>query len=196
MNNATDKRWLVLLVGGILLVICLVCACALAIGVLCSAGGLSIPSPLDSLPTGAVSVGDLAPDFTLKDLDGQSVTLSDLRGDHVVLIDFWATWCGPCKQEMPHLQELYEQYEDRGFVVLAVDVRESVNLVRPFVSSEGYTFPVLLDSTGNVTRQYGVRGIPAIFIVDTRGVIRKAREGYSPGVEKELARTVESLLPR
>jgi peroxiredoxin len=142
------------------------------------------------------TVGHTAPGFTLQDLNGQSVTLSDLRGTHVVLIDFWATWCGPCKQELPHVQEMYVQYKDRGFTVLAINARESANQARGFINDNNYTFPVLLDRKGEVLQQYGVRGIPSAFIVDTRGVIQKVQVGYRTGVEADLARKIESLLPR
>jgi peroxiredoxin len=144
---------------------------------------------------GSVSVGGQSPDFTLPDLSGQSVTLSKLRGN-VVVVDFWATWCGPCKAELPSLQDLYVRYKARGLVVLAVDVGESASLVKTYVSGQNYTFTVLLDSTSEVARRYGVNGIPATFVVDTQGVIRKTTVGYAPGAEKELEQAITPLLPR
>jgi len=184
---------LILLVVGILIV-GLVCVCLLG-GAVCVMGWLTVPPLPGPQPAGGTSAGSTAPDFTLQDLDGRSVTLGELRGQ-VVLIDFWATWCTPCKHEMPHLQDMYERYRDRGFTVLAVDVGESANQARPFIEGEGYTFPVLLDSQSKVFRQYGVRALPTVFVVDTQGVIREVKVGYASGSERELARIVESLLPR
>ena len=194
-ETKTSRRpwWIVLLVVG-LLVVCLACVCVLA-GIV-ALGAISLPAiALDGQPTGKVSAGNPAPDFTLSDLNGQSVTLSQLRGS-VVVVDFWATWCGPCKEELPHLQALYARYKSRGLIVLALDVGESANTARSYVSSKNYTFTVLLDSKSTVVQQYGVRGIPATFIVDTQGIVRKTTMGYSASMEKELEQAIVPLLPR
>ncbi len=111
-----------------------------------------------------------APDFTLPDLDGNQVTLSDLRGQ-AILINFWATWCPPCRLEMPGIQAVYEQYQDQGFRVLAVDIQEPPDTVRAFVEEMGLTFTILLDETGAVSQQYQVRGIPTSFFVNRQGTI-------------------------
>jgi peroxiredoxin len=141
-------------------------------------------------------VGYTAPDFTLKDLNGQSVTLSSLRGKNVVFLDFWATWCGPCKAELPHVQNLHNTYKDRGLKILAIDLSEAAGVVQGFINDNHYSFAVLLDLTGNVTQnQYGVKGIPTMFIIDTQGIVRKVRIGYLPGVEKELEDAIIPLLP-
>lgn len=155
--------------------------------------GTSTP-PIPQPPEGQ-TVGYTAPDFTLSGLDSQSITLTSLRGTHVVLIDFWATWCGPCKEELPHIQDMYNRYKDRGFTALVINVRESDALAGGFIADKRYTFPVLLDRNGEVLQRYGVRGIPTAFILDTQGVIQKVQVGYRAGVETELAHVIESLLP-
>lgn len=126
-------------------------------------------SPQPTAPPVGLEKGNTAPDFTLTDLEGNQVTLSDLRGQ-VVMINFWATWCGFCRVELPVIQSVYETHRDSGFVVLAIDVQESAKLVGAFVEDMGMTFPVLLDS-GEVTYLYDVRGLPMSFFIDQNGVI-------------------------
>lgn len=121
--------------------------------------------------------GFRAPEFTLTTLEGQPMTLSELRGQPV-LINFWATWCPPCRAEMPHLQVAYEAHRDQGLVLLAVDQMESAQVVAAFReqyairSANALTFPILLDSDGSVSVQYRVRAIPTSFFVDRDGIIR------------------------
>lgn len=189
-----SKRWLIVLAVSVLLVACLFCG---GISTWCVVGHPSMPLPLpDLLPMGSISVGDPAPDFTLLDLNGQTVTLSSLR-DNVVLINFWTTTCKPCLVELPYLQQLYTRYKDRGLIVLATAVYTvgSDAPIRAYVADQGYTFPVLLDSRG-ISRQYGVRGIPATFIVDAQGIVRHVQVGYGPGVDKALEEIIRPLLPR
>jgi peroxiredoxin len=117
-----------------------------------------------------VKVGNTAPDLRLANLEGKEVSLSDLRGQPV-LVNFWAVWCGFCRVELPEMQEVYEAYKDKGFVILAVDVQEEKPPVQDFVNELGLTFPVLLDTKGEVTRSYRVRGLPTSYFVDPNGVI-------------------------
>ena len=113
----------------------------------------------------------LAPDFALPDLDGQAVRLSGHRGQ-VVLVNLWATWCPPCREEMPSMETLYRTLKDRGFVLLAVSEDEKgAEAVRPFVAEAKVSFPVLLDPQGEVGRKYGVWGYPESFVVDREGRI-------------------------
>lgn len=116
----------------------------------------------------APEVGAMAPDFTLQNLDGEMVTLSELRGE-VVLINFWATWCGPCRQEMPAIEARYNR---GGFQVLAVDFGETAEQVQGFLDEIGVLLPVLLDSDGAVQELYRVRGYPSTFIIDENGIVR------------------------
>jgi len=111
-------------------------------------------------------------DFTLESLAGGKVSLASYKGK-VVLLSFWATWCGPCKQEMPEMEALYQKLKPRGFEVVAVDMMEDKAVVADFVKKSGYTFPVLLDHTGEVGggQMYNARAIPTNYIVDKSGRI-------------------------
>ena len=107
--------------------------------------------------------------ITLEALDGSLVNLADYRG-HVVLVNFWATWCGPCRSEMPELDAYYQAHRHEGFVLLAVNAGERSEKVRDFIARGGYTFPVLLDSDGVAARAFGgIRGMPTSFVLDGRG---------------------------
>jgi thiol-disulfide isomerase/thioredoxin len=111
----------------------------------------------------------MAEDFTLEALDGSKASLSSFKGK-VVLLSFWATWCGPCKEEMPAMQTLYQKLRDKGFEVVAVDMMEDKAAVAKFVKTAGYTFPVLLDSTGAIGGgAYAARAIPTNYVVDKGG---------------------------
>jgi len=139
----------------------------------------------------------MSEDFTLEGLDGTKVSLSSFRGK-VVLLSFWATWCGPCKQEMPDMQTVYEKLKGRGFAVVAVDLMEDKATVSGFVKRSGYTFPVLLDSTGEVGGEglYGARAIPTNYLIDKSGRIigRKIGIDGPTWVSPERSALFDSLL--
>jgi thiol-disulfide isomerase/thioredoxin len=120
--------------------------------------------------------GFLAPDFTLVTLDGTTVQLSDLRG-RPVLINFWASWCGPCRAEMPHIEAAYEAHSDEGLIVLGIDQLESPPLVADFVEEFNLTFPIPLDRDGLVSEAYRARALPTSFFVDANGIIRETFTG-------------------
>lgn len=141
---------------------------------------------------GGLPAGEPAPEFTLEDLDGNQVALADQRGK-VVLVDFWATWCGPCVQELPHIQEIHERYQEQGLVVLAISTDDGKAAVRSFIEEKGYTFPVLFGKAG-VKADYAVQGIPVVYMIDRGGLIRFHHVGFGPGGEKRLADEVERLL--
>jgi peroxiredoxin len=124
---------------------------------------------------GPPGVGVAAPDFTLLNLDGQPVSLSEWRG-RPVLINFWASWCGPCQIEMPAIQAVYEKHQEDGFVVLAVAVDDSAKNVRRFIDERGLTFQILMDD-GKVSRAYRVFGLPASFFVGADGKIAAVHNG-------------------
>ena len=111
--------------------------------------------------------GTPAPDFTLQTVDGRMVSLSDFRGKAVV-VNFWATWCPPCRSEMPDLQQTYSERAD-DVVVLAIDVQEAREPVRRFVEQYGLTFPILLDTNGDVTQSFGIQSLPTSFFIDREG---------------------------
>ena len=133
-----------------------------------------------------------APDFELRNLEGDDVRLSDYRGQ-IVLLNFWATWCGPCREELPHVQKLHEGYGDRGLVVIAVSTDGTKSPVSRFISREGYSFVVLM-ADGPVQQDCGVGGIPVTFFIDREGVIRHVKEGFGPGGAAELEEQVVALL--
>ena len=137
-------------------------------------------------------IGKLAPDFTLKGLDGQEVSLSDLRGKPV-LLNFWAIWCGPCRLEMPFLQEIYDKWAGQELVLLAINLQEDPNNVREFVEGAGFSFPVLLTPGNEIPLAYNIRGIPATFFIDTDGVIRDIKVGAFFGVEDIESRLVKIM---
>ncbi len=147
-------------------------------------GGL-IPSPRE---------GFLAPDFTLESLSGDQISLSDMRGK-VVVLNLWASWCPPCRAEMPALQRVYQENQERGLEVLAVNMtaQDSLADVEAFVQEFNLTFPVLLDTGGEVGNAYLMRALPTTFFIDREGVIQRVIVG-GPMSEITLQSTVEQLL--
>ncbi len=122
-----------------------------------------------------VAVGNKAPDFELQTLTGETVKLSDYRGKKV-LVNLWASWCPPCRAEMPDIQELYEEYKDQGFVVLGVNLtttEKENNSVKPFVEEFGLTFPILMDIRNEVGRTYQAVSIPTSYFIDSEGIIHQ-----------------------
>jgi peroxiredoxin len=117
-----------------------------------------------------------APDFTLQTADGTVLRLSDLRGQ-VVVLNFWATWCPPCRIEMPALQEVYVAYRERGLEVLAVNMQEGSGQTSAFAAENGLTFPILFDPDGAVSSRYRVTSLPTTLFVDRKGVIREVAVG-------------------
>lgn len=124
--------------------------------------------------------GSIAPDFRLQNLDGEEVQMSDFRG-HPVLINLWATWCGPCRLEMPAIQDRFELYEQEGLVVLAVDFDEPVSAVNDFRDELGLTFQILLDPGAKVQKIYRNRNYPSSFFIDEAGVIQVHHIGVMTG---------------
>ncbi len=109
-----------------------------------------------------------APDFELENLAGESVRLSSLKGN-VVFLNFWATWCPPCRAEMPSMQTLFEKFSDEDFEIIAIDLQESKRTVTNFVEERDFTFPVVIDKSGRVGGTYGARSIPTTYLIDKRG---------------------------
>ena len=141
---------------------------------------------------GAISVGQPAPDFTLEDLSGHPVTLSSYRNQKVVLMDFWATWCGPCRMAMPDLQTLADKFKDGNFEILSLNQGESADQVRDFLQRRKYTFHALLDPGSAVGNQFGVQAIPTLVLVDKKGVVQFIRIGYAEN-EDNLWKLVTKL---
>ena len=164
-----------LIVGAILLV-------ALWVGVGCT------PEPLVVAP----EVGALAPDFSVYDLDGKPLALSELRPNPVVLV-FWTTQCPYCREELGMMQAVYEEKAKEGLAVVAIDVGEDQSTVEPFVESEGYTFAVALDTERTVSADYRIERIPATFLIDSEGVIQLIKIGAFAS-EEEILQKLELIM--
>ncbi len=141
----------------------------------------------------AVGISDEAPDFTLKSLDGNNLRLEEFRGK-VVLINFWASWCGPCRQEMPLLDRLHNRYEDTGFTVLGVNVEGDSKPAQEIVDKTNVTFPVLIDEGQKVSERYDLEAMSSTIVIDRDGVIRYIHLGYKPGDESKYVEVVKKLI--
>ncbi len=161
------------------------------------------PTRVGGLPTSETGIGPLdsrrplkgepAPDFALRDLGGNVVKLSDLRGK-VVWLNFWATWCAPCKKELPDIQKLYDEMREDGLVVLAINKEESAEDAGSFMRSRDLSLPVLLDSDGAVYGQYRLQGLPDSFFIDREGNIAAIYFGFL-NEKKMRERLAEAGLP-
>jgi peroxiredoxin len=149
-----------------------------------STGG-EIPAPKE---------GFLAPDFSLQTPEGETLTLSELRGQ-AVLVNLWATWCPPCRSEMPAIQNLYDEYKEQGFMVLAVNMtyQDNPQAVLPFTQENNLTFPILLEETGEMARKYELRSLPSSFFINRKGTIQEVVIG-GPMSEALLRTRIESIL--
>ena len=134
-----------------------------------------------------------APDFTLRSVGGANLRLAEQRGQ-VVLVNFWATWCGPCLQEMPHLNRLHDRYRASGFVLLGVNIDDDPRAATALAIKLGLRFPVLLDTDKKVSRVYDMSAMPATLLIDRDGRVRHIHRGYRDGVEKTYEEQVRSLL--
>jgi peroxiredoxin len=134
-----------------------------------------------------------APDFTLKSLDGKNIKLSEQAGN-VVLLNFWASWCGPCRKERPLLNELHEKYGALGFSVLGVNVEQDTAQARRFLADNPVVFPVLLDTENRVSQAYQVVAMPTTAIIDRHGRVRYLHKGYKDGDEKVYRKVVKRLV--
>ncbi len=156
-------------------------------------GGQDAPPPMPR-QAAAASLGSPAPDWTLPDSNGQMVSLQSLRGQ-VVVLDFWATWCGPCKMAMPGLQKLHDHFKDKPVKVFGVNCLERSPNADPmaYIKQRGYTYPQLLQGSA-AANAYGVRGIPAFFVIDREGKILYQGAGYDPSLDQRLTEIIKSAL--
>lgn len=126
-----------------------------------------------------IQIGNKAPDFTLYDLDGNPVKLSDFDGKKR-MVNFWATWCPPCRVEMPHMQRIWEDYQDDDIVILAVNLthtEKSNEVIQQFAQQYDLTFPIVLDEKGDITVEYQVFAYPTSYMIDSSGIIRQRFQG-------------------
>ncbi len=151
--------------------------------------GTPSPSPDRTFTTGPFTppsepdlLGKAAPEFTLPDVDGREITLASLRGKPI-LLDFWATWCEPCRAATPHIQALHDQYKDKSLMVLGIDTNEPAETARKYFVEQKYTFANLLGSGSDVIRNYGANGIPLVILIDKDGVVRYVHRGWGTGMD-------------
>jgi thiol-disulfide isomerase/thioredoxin len=138
--------------------------------------------------------GNPAPDFTLEMLDGGSMQLSAHKGRHVVILDFWASWCGPCRTAMPIVARVAEQFKDKGVVLYAVNLRETPDRARAFLERANLSLKAPMDVTGAVAVKYGVTAIPRLILIDKNGVVAKVHPGMSPDLERQLVRDIQAVI--
>jgi peroxiredoxin len=143
----------------------------------------------------SVELTQPAPDFTLKSLAGENLRLKEYRGK-VVLVNFWASWCGPCRQEMPILDKIHQRYAPMGFTVLGVNVDKKSDKARQIAERLDVSFPLLLDQQQTVSEQYQVSAMPYTLLVDRDGEVHYIHKGYKPGDEKNYIDRVRALLRR
>jgi len=134
-----------------------------------------------------------APDFSLHAMTGPNMRLQDQRG-RVVMVNFWATWCAPCQQEMPHLNRLYQKYRSSGFVLLGVNVDEDSSKAADAAAKLGITFPVLLDADKRVSKLYDLSTMPSTVLIDRDGKVRFVHRGYLAGYEDAYEKQIRELL--
>jgi len=154
--------------------------------------GLATAAPLGALAA-SVGPGTPAPAFPLPAASGSAVDLSSLKGQ-VVLINFWASWCGPCRTEMPILEQLYRKYKPAGFTLLGVNVEPKSGDAVNFLKSTPVSFPILFDTQSKVSTLYEVSGMPSTVIVDRKGNVRYIHHGYKPGDESEYLDQIRTLM--
>ena len=138
-------------------------------------------------------IGQKAPDFALKSSTGENLRLSEYRGE-VVMLNFWATWCGPCRQEMPLLDDLYNRYERVGFKLLGVNIDDNSQRALDMMRELGVDFPILFDASKDVSKLYEVNAMPVTVILDREGNVRYVHKGYKPGYEEKYLNEVRALL--
>lgn len=134
-----------------------------------------------------------APNFTLKSLPGKNIKLSELRGQ-VVMLNFWASWCGPCRQEMPLLEKIYAKYNHLGFTLLGVNVEENSDAAKKLLRDIKVSFPILLDTKNITSKLYNVSAMPTTILIDRNGNKRYLHKGYKPGYENDYIKQVKQLL--
>jgi peroxiredoxin len=149
-----------------------------------------------SLTVSSLSAGELrgpAHNFTLQSRTGEVISLADLKGE-VVMVNFWATWCGPCRKEMPHLEALHQRYSDLGFTLLGVNVEEDSSGADEFLAETPVSFPILFDPGNEVSKLYDVVAMPSTVMIDRNGNMRYIHHGYKDGYESEYQTQIRALL--
>ncbi len=134
-----------------------------------------------------------APAFTLQSRDGRQVSLAQFRGN-VVMLNFWASWCGPCRQEMPLLESIYQKYKDLGFTLIGVNVEPDPKKANAWLEATPVTYPILYDTGSKVSQLYQVQAMPTTVIIDRKGMVRFVHRGYLPGDENGYLNSIRDLI--
>jgi peroxiredoxin len=137
--------------------------------------------------------GSQAPNFTLKSRSGKNLKLSDFRGQ-VVMLNFWASWCGPCRTEMPILEKMYKRYSKLGFVILGVNTEQDTSKANAYLRDIKVSFPILYDTDSKVSKLYKNRAMPTTIMIDRNGKMRYMHEGYKSGYERDYKKQVKKLI--
>lgn len=146
-----------------------------------------------SLSVSALDIGQVAPDFTLKSTEGKNLNLVEQRGQ-IIIINFWASWCGPCRKEMPMLQSLQEKYNSLGVSVWGINVEQENQAGRDFLADLELSFPIFFDSTNTISANYQVEAMPTTVIVDRSGKVRFIFQGYRNGYEQKYSKAIKQLI--
>ena len=146
-----------------------------------------------SVPALAGTPGAAAPQFSLAGRGGQNVSLAQYKGQ-VVMINFWASWCGPCRQEMPLLESIYKKYIKLGFTMIGVNVEPDSKAADDWLKATPVSFPILYDKDSKVSKLYDVQGMPSTVIIDRTGKLRVLHRGYKPGDENEYLDSIRALI--
>jgi peroxiredoxin len=146
-----------------------------------------------AMPVLADTVGAPAPPFSLASQGGKDVSLSQFQGQ-VVMLNFWASWCGPCRTEMPLLESIYKKYNKLGFTMLGVNVEPDSNAAVDWLKQTPVSFPILFDKDSKVSKLYDVSGMPSTVIIDRKGKVRMLHRGYKPGDENEYLDSIRTLV--
>ena len=146
-----------------------------------------------SMQAHALTIGDVAPDFTLKNQQGTNLNLAEQRGE-IILINFWASWCGPCRKEMPVLQKLQDKYQDLGVQVWGVNVEQENQAGKDFLADLDLSFSIFFDQTNSLSKTYQVEAMPTTVMIDRNGKVRFVFQGYQDGYEKKYAAAIKQLI--
>ena len=146
-----------------------------------------------ALTSASISKSGPAPQFSLAARGGKTINLAQYKGQ-VVMINFWATWCGPCRQEMPLLESIYKKYNKMGFTLLGVNVEPDSKPAEDWLKATPVSFPILFDTKSEVSKMYEVSGMPSTVIVDRKGNVRVIHHGYKPGDENEYQDNIRKLV--
>ena len=158
-----------------------------------SKGVLIVIALIISMNVQALSIGQKAPDFTLKYMQGKNLNLTEQRGS-IILLNFWASWCGPCRKEMPVLQKLQDKYQDLGVAIWGINVEQENQAGRDFLKDVKVDFPIFFDPSNTLSENYQVEAMPTTVVIDRSGVVRYIFRGYKAGYEKKYAKAIKKLI--